>query len=129
MGTGEPRQASRQSACQILCDRGVELLELVKAQLERGGDRDQLVGGIVLTGGGSMLGGMLELAEKTLELPVRQGLPYGVQGLTEELSHPVYATAIGLALLGAQDSGDRNKQPGKAGSRRFVNRFLSWIGS
>ena len=129
VGTGERRQASRRTACQILRDRGLELLEIVRAQLERGGDRNQLVGGVVLTGGGSMLGGILELAEKTLELPVRQGLPYGVQGLTEELSHPVYATAIGLALLGSQEDHERTKPQGKPGSGRFVNRFLSWIGS
>jgi len=100
VGTRETRQASRRTACQVLRDRGVELLELVKTQLDRGGDRDQLVGGVVLTGGGSMLDGMLPLAEHILQLPVRQGLPIGIPGLSEELSHPVYATAIGLGLLG-----------------------------
>jgi cell division protein FtsA len=129
VGTGDLRQASRRTACQILRDRALELLEIVRAQLDRGGDRTQLVGGVVLTGGGSMLGGLLELAEQTLELPVRQGLPFGALGLSEELSHPVYATAIGLALLGAQEDVERKKQPGKTGSGRFVNRILSWIGS
>ncbi len=70
-----------------------------------------------------MLAGMLELAAKVLEVPVRHGLPFGAQGLTDELSHPVYATAIGLALLGTQDSGERKKQPS-----RLVNRFLGWVG-
>ncbi len=73
-----------------------------------------------------MLNGMLETAEEILEVPVRQGLPQGVQGLTEELSHPVYATAIGLALLGAQNRGDYGKRPGKAAAMPWIlNKFFS----
>jgi len=124
------REIPRRALCQILRDRAVELLELAKDQIARAGDREQLVAGAVLTGGGSMLAGMLELAEQMLEMPVRQGLPGGVYGLTEELSHPVYATAIGLAILGAQPPGVRKKRIGKTSSTPwFVNKFLSWVGN
>jgi cell division protein FtsA len=124
VGTRDTRQVSRRTACQILRDRGVELLELVRAQLDRGGERDQLVGGVVLTGGGSMLTGMLDLGQEILEMPVRQGLPIGIQGLADELCHPVYATAIGLALLGLQQNGE----PKKPASASLLNRFMSWLG-
>jgi cell division protein FtsA len=129
VGTREARGISRITACRILRDRAMELLELVKDQLERGTDRDQLIGGVVLTGGGCLLGGMVELAEQVLQLPVRQGLPCGIQGLSDELSHPVYATAIGLAMLGARQPETAKKTPGKSSSSWFVDRFLSWVGN
>jgi len=85
---------------------------------------------VVLTGGGSLLGGLAELAERILEVPVRPGLPLGVHGLTEELMHPVYATAVGLALLSAHQEGDPVRYTGKAGSPSgLIQRVLSWVES
>jgi cell division protein FtsA len=127
-------RGARNLPCKLLAEilraRAVELLELVKDQLARGGSRDQLVAGVVLTGGGSMLGGMMDLAEQVLELPVRQGLPMGIQGISEELSHPVYATAIGLAMFGAQTKEGSIARPGKPNwGPWYLNRFLSWVGN
>jgi len=73
---------------------------------------------------------MVELSEEILGMPVRQGLPLGLRGLTEELSHPVYSTAVGLALFGAEEAGVLRKKPGKAGSTPWLfNRILSWAGN
>jgi cell division protein FtsA len=106
------------------------VLELIRDQIVRSGQRDQLVSGAVLTGGGSMLEGILPLAAQTLGMPVRQGLPRSVPGLAEELIHPVYATAVGLIMFAIQDRGERRVRPGKASATPwFVNRFLSWVGN
>jgi len=130
MGTRSVRSVPRRMICDILRDRAVELLELVKDQIWKAGENERLIAGVVLTGGTSVLDGMLELAEETLGMPVRQGLPLGVQGLTDELSHPVYATAVGLALFGAEEAGYRKKSFGKAsGSPWLFNRILSWAGN
>lgn len=124
------RYLPRRTACQILRDRAVEVLELIKDQIARAGYRDQLVSGAVLTGGGSMLDGMLPLAEHILGMPVRQGVPYCIPGLAEELIHPVYATAVGLTLFAIEDSGHHKARTSKAGSTPWlVHRFLSWVGS
>ena len=73
---------------------------------------------------------MLELTEEILEMPVRQGVPLGVQGLTHDLSHPVYATAIGLAKFAAEEAGFSKKSPSKSSnSHWFFNRILSWVGN
>jgi cell division protein FtsA len=115
---------------EILRARAMELLELVKAQIEGSGGREQLNAGAVLTGGGSMLNGIVELAEEILEMPVRQGIPQGVQGLTDVLSHPVYSGAIGLAVFEAQDSSERKRRLGKVNSSPWlISRILSWVGS
>jgi cell division protein FtsA len=129
MGTRAARSVSRRAICDILRDRAAEILELIKDQLWKAVENERLIAGVVITGGGSMLDGMLELTEETLGLPVRQGLPLGVRGLTEELSHPVYATSVGLALFGAEEAGYRGKNIGKTnGSSGFFGKILSWTG-
>ena len=130
MGTRPARSVPRTAVCEILRDRAVELLELVKDQIWKAVENERLIAGAVITGGGSMLDGMVELAEETLGMPVRQGLPMGVRGLTEELSHPVYATAIGLALCAAQEAGLRKKSMAKG--RQFpmaVQQDFAWAGN
>lgn len=129
MGTRAARSVSRRAICDILRDRAAEILELIKDQLWKAVENERLIAGVVITGGGSMLDGMLELTEEILGLPVRQGLPLGVRGLTEELSHPVYATSVGLALYGAEEAGYRKKNIGKTnGSSGFFGKILSWTG-
>lgn len=130
MGTRAARSVSRKMVCSIIRDRAVEVLELVGDQLRKAMGNDLLIAGVVITGGGSMLDGMVELAEEVLGMPTRQGLPKGIRGLTDELSHPVYATAIGLALFGSQDGGYLGKKSGKSGSSQwFFNRILSLAGN
>jgi cell division protein FtsA len=73
---------------------------------------------------------MIELAEQVLEMPVRQGLPLGIPGISDELSHPVYATAIGLTMFGAQSREQGMVRPGKSSPGPWcLNRFLSWVGN
>jgi cell division protein FtsA len=130
VGTRDSRLVQRRVIGGILHDRAAELMELVKNHIERTGDRDQLVSGAVLTGGGSMMDGIIDLAEQVLEMPVRRGLPNGIQGLTDELSHPIFATAVGLAKIGLNGGLDYRVRGGKTGTVPwFVNRFLTWVGS
>jgi len=130
MGTRSARPIQRKFVCEVLRDRAVELFELVKDQIWKAVGNERLIAGAVITGGGSMLDGMVGLAEETLGMPVRQGLPMGVRGLTDELSHPVYATAIGLALCAAEDAGYRKKNPGKTSSAPWIfSRILQWAGN
>jgi cell division protein FtsA len=130
MGTRPSRSVPRSLACGYLRDRAVELLEFVKDQIRKASGNERLIAGAVLTGGGSTLDGMVELAEEILDMPVRQGLPLGIQGLSDELSHPVYATAIGLALCGAEEAGLRRKNAGpKGNSPVFFSRILQWAGN
>jgi cell division protein FtsA len=130
MGTRAARSIPRKIVCEILRARAVEMLELIKDQIWKAKESERLVAGAVITGGGSMLDGMLALAEEMLGMPVRQGLPLGVHGLTHELSHPVYSTAIGLAIFGAEEAGFRKKGLGKTSSSPWLfSRILSWVGN
>ena len=130
VGGGSERTQPRAVLCEYLRARAVELFEMVKEKFEEAGATNQLVAGVVLTGGGSALEGMVELAEKVLEMPVRQGLPLGLRSLPDDLSHPVFATAIGLAkAAGMQDSNLRNRVGNQTGSAKLMYRFLSWVGN
>jgi cell division protein FtsA len=57
--------------------------------------------GVVLTGGAAAMDGVVELAEEIFELPARVGYPMPLAGQTDEIEHPMYATAVGLMLVAA----------------------------
>jgi len=128
VGTRPPRTLGRSVVSRILRDRAAEVLQLVRGEIDRSGCRAQLTSGAVFTGGGSLLDGLQEFAEEILEMPVRQGLPQGVGGLTADLAHPVYATAVGLAMHGAQGDADGTRRRTQASSSSWsLNRLLGWV--
>jgi len=124
------RDVSRREACEILHYRALELLQLVRDELVRSGLREQLVAGAVLTGGGSLLEGMLELASQILQMPTRLGVPLAIDGMTAGLADPAYAGAIGLAMLQVRNVRAQNPYRAwlPAGSS-LTHKFLSWIGN
>lgn len=96
----DPRQLSVQTLAEVLEPRVVELYELVLNELRRSGMEEMIASGIVITGGSSMMRGMVELGEEIFHMPVRMGLPRNIEGLSEVVSNPRYATAVGLLLTG-----------------------------
>jgi len=130
VGGRPPRPMPRQVMAQILEPRVQELFELVKAELQRSGYQELTAAGLVLTGGSSLLHGMVELAEETFDsLPVRLGRPQGVGGLVDVVSSPMYATGVGLILYGQRY---RQQTPLKINERNMFSnvwkRMRSWFG-
>jgi cell division protein FtsA len=102
VGDRPPRTVYARMLAEIVEPRAQELLMLVRDELRRGGIDSQIPAGIVLTGGGACLRGLVELAEKTFNLPVRVAVPRGLSHMSEQVEQPEYATAIGLVLYGAR---------------------------
>jgi cell division protein FtsA len=75
-------------------------MELLRDHLRQAGMSELLGAGLVFTGGGSRLNGMLEVAEDVLHRPVRLGYPVPVAKLPSELLEPEFGTAIGMLLYG-----------------------------
>jgi cell division protein FtsA len=98
----EARQLSIQTLAEVIEPRVVELYELVLQELRRSGMEEMIASGIVITGGSSMMRGMIELGEEIFHMPVRLGMPRYVGGLSEVVSNPRYATGVGLILMGKQ---------------------------
>jgi cell division protein FtsA len=91
-----PRRVARQVLSGIIEPRLSELFGLIDQQISGNGLKQSLRGGVVLTGGASMMEGMRELAEQVFDLPARIGTPVGVGGLSEVVAHPRFATSVGL---------------------------------
>jgi len=90
----------RKEICRIIQPRMMEIFGLVKEQMIQKDYLKHLGGGVVLTGGGSLLPGSVDLAREVFGLPARLGYPKPVGGLVAEYNSPVYATAVGLVLYG-----------------------------
>ena len=110
-GGGE-RVVPKGQLCEILQPRAEELLSMVREDLTKNGWDDSLRGGVVLTGGGAKLDGLLELAEQVFSATVRYGLPQGLGGLVDVISSPSWCTASGLLLYGqaAERSQDHRRR-------------------
>jgi cell division protein FtsA len=102
VGDRPPRTVFARMLAEIVEPRAQELLMLIRDELRRGGLESQIPAGIVLTGGGSLLRGLPELAERVFNLPVRVSVPRGLAHMSEEVSRPEYSTAVGLVLYGAR---------------------------
>jgi cell division protein FtsA len=76
-GIGErgPRRLSKLALADVIEPRVTELYELIQAELRRSGYQELLSSGIVLTGGSSVMLGMVELGEDIFHMPVRLGIP------------------------------------------------------
>ncbi|BCM25886.1 MAG: cell division protein FtsA [Methylophilaceae bacterium] len=96
----EARQLSLQTLAEVIEPRVVELYEFVLGELRRSGMEEMIASGIVITGGSSMMRGMVELGEEIFHMPVRLGMPRYVGGLSEVVGNPRYATGVGLVLMG-----------------------------
>jgi cell division protein FtsA len=101
VGASESRLLPRRMLAEIIEARVEEILALAQRQLIRSGLEGALPSGIVLTGGGVVLEGVVAMAERVFRMPVRLGVPIGCEGLDESLSGPGFVAAIGLARYGA----------------------------
>jgi cell division protein FtsA len=134
VGGRPPRQLSRQILCDILQPRAEEVLSHVADEIREAGWEGQLSSGVVLTGGGALLDGMVEIAEQVFDAPVRLGYPerdrFG--GLVEDIQSPAWAAASGLCLMAQRAksaemraSAARGQTAGGFGAlvSKFRNRF------
>lgn len=112
---------------QVVEPRYEELLYLVKEELHKTGLINSLVAGIVLTGGSSKIPGVLELAEKIFNLPVRQGLPNNVIGNLEIINNPIFATAIGLLYSKRENHAAKKVSSSNKKIRNTFNKVKEWF--
>ncbi|ABZ92852.1 cell division protein FtsA [Leptospira biflexa] len=95
--SGRPaRSVFRQELVEILEPRVREILEMIDHELIRSGYKSSLAGGVILTGGTSLLQGIEVTAEEVFRLSVGRAKPAGLGGLVERIASPEYATAVGL---------------------------------
>ena len=114
---------------QILEYRAREVLEYVRDSLESARLPSPLPEGAILTGGGSLLDGMTELAEDILGLRVRTAAPRRVKGEIKPVQKPQYTTAVGLLYFSAKndDLGLQRKGAGATSFGSILEAVRSWF--
>ncbi len=115
VGGRAPRRIFKQELVQIIEPRMMEIMEMVDRELLKSGKKEVLAAGAVITGGGSMMDGCIEAAERVLNMPVRIGVSRSVAGLKEVVATPQYTTGVGLLMYGLKM---REFQKGKTRIRR-----------
>jgi len=102
-GGRPPRNIPRQAMAEIIEPRVEEIFKYVMDEIVNVQDANLISSGVVITGGSSMMEGMVEICERITGLPVRRGMPENIEGPVDEtLSHPMYSTSIGIIMCASQ---------------------------
>ncbi|MFP3014390.1 MAG: cell division protein FtsA [Arsenophonus sp.] len=133
VGGRPPRRLQRQTLAEIIEPRYKELLSLVNDEilklqelLRQQGVKHHLAAGIVLTGGGAQIHGMVECAQKVFRTHVRIGKPLNIIGLTDYAQEPNCSTVVGLLHHEKQTNFENETEIDK---RKLVSSLFSKITS
>jgi cell division protein FtsA len=118
VGGHSPRRVARRLLSDIIEPRVEEIFAEARRRIEETGLLEQVSSGCVLTGGASLMEGMVECAEEILGMPVRLGFPVGVKGIVQLVQGPQYATGVGLLRYGAQQLAERSQVQAPGGNGR-----------
>lgn len=128
IGDRPSRRLSRQTLAEVVEPRYEELFNLILAELRRSGYEELMAAGVVLTGGSAKMEGLIELAEEVFHMPVRLGIPQGVQGLVDVVRNPVYSTGVGLLQFAVRnDAGVYQELAGETGMKAIWERMRQWF--
>jgi len=132
IGTRQPRAIAQTVLTDIIQPRAEEIVHLVRNEIRQAGYERQAGAGVVMTGGGSMLRGFVELVEDILDLPVRIGTSAGfAEPLLEknpQLMGPEFATVTGLVLYGERRRKTHDfHDHADSGLKKFVAKFRSFL--
>jgi len=120
VGDRVSRRLARRTLAQVVEARYRELLSLVRDELRRSGFENMIPAGLVLTGGGAKMEGVVELAEEIFHMPVRLGAPRNVTGLSDVVNNHIYSSGVGLLLYGSKALNDyENAGKPSSGSSMF----------
>ncbi|HEU4955731.1 MAG TPA: cell division protein FtsA, partial [Gemmatimonadales bacterium] len=97
------RNAQRRVLAHIMHMRLQEVLEYALDEVTRAGYHQRLPAGVILTGGGALTPGIVELAREVFAMPARIGVPgQRLRGLADSVESPRMAVPAGLVLYGAR---------------------------
>jgi cell division protein FtsA len=105
-----PQRLPLRTIAEILEPRARELFYFVKESLRHGGVVDALGAGCVLTGGGALLPGLLDVTESQLRVPARTGMPVRLSHMPGELAHPSFSVAIGMLMYAHRTRNSRAQE-------------------
>jgi len=125
VGGRADREISRHVLASMIEPRMEEIFALANKEVRKNHFAELLGGGVVLTGGTSLLPGIAELAEQVFEMPVRLGVPRGLGGLSAQVADPRFSTGVGLVLQAAMPEAGRGMFTDN-GRKPAAGRFDLW---
>lgn len=131
VGGRPPVPVPTSEICRILEPRMEEILRMIRERLDRVPGTSRVAGGVVLTGGGSLLAGIADLAGHVFEQPARVGSPLNPGKWPDECRTPEWATAAGLVLLGDAVTGTGSTgddATGNSGMTNPLKGLMRWLG-
>ena len=128
LGDRAPRMLSRQMLAAVIEPRIEELFALVHQCVRESGYEEVLSSGLVLTGGSSLMPGMVELAEDVFLKPARIGMPDYRGQLADVVLSPRYSTVLGLLLEAKKQYFRGNVVNSQQGSTKAIlQRMKEWF--
>ncbi|MBU2536407.1 MAG: cell division protein FtsA [Chloroflexota bacterium] len=121
---------SYQDLCDIIRARIEEIMKLILLELPNSEYETLVPAGLVLTGGSANLAGIAALGREVLQLPVRVGTPSNMEGISDALCDPAYATSVGLLAWGVNHERNQSWTRWSFGSavRRLAFRLKKLFG-
>lgn len=102
---GADQNVEKRHLDMIVTSRVAEIFDMIGAEMRKAGRDVMLPAGVVITGGGANLKGLVPYAKQALKLPVSIGKPKDFNGLVDRISDPAFAAPIGLMLSNMQYGG------------------------
>ncbi len=129
VGDRPARRLAMQTLAGVIEARYEELLTLVDQEIRASGFSAHIAAGVVLTGGGSKIPGVLALAEEVFRMPVRLGVPDDISGMTEVVCSPEHATGIGLLKYQVHQRQENTEMPAplESDERSVWQKMKGWF--
>lgn len=143
-----PKEITLRNLASIIQARMEEIIEHVYYEIKNSGFEKKLIAGIVLTGGGSLLRHIHQLAEFTTGMPTRIGYPneHLAKETHADVASPMFATGVGLVIegitrfeanlklkpddaeLGGKGKARKRRElPSDVGTGRFLKLIRDWF--
>lgn len=108
----EPKEISIKNLASIIQARMEEIIEQINFEIQTSGYDKKLIGGIVVTGGGSMLKHITQLMEYYTGKYVRIGYPseHVAPSKNNDITSPIFATGVGLVMMGVKEKSKKERK-------------------
>ncbi len=123
LGGSDSEEISLKYVAEIVEARSEELLEKIDKELKEIARSGLLPAGVVLTGGGAKLPGLVELAKTKLRLPVSLGYPVGMSSITDRINDMSFTTAMGLVQWGVNETPGDSRRGGLLGKYKPMEKM------
>lgn len=129
VGGDEGEQITRKYIAEIVQARVEELLEKVDEELMKINRSGLLPAGVVFTGGGAKIDGLVPVAKEVLELPASLGYPIDISSATDKINDLAFTTAIGLIKWGTGLQEVRTVRRGSKQAKKTVESMRNFFQS